>query len=198
MAIKSFTRSTIENNIFYRSMLAGNAFYNPSDEDILAEEVLTGTQASVTFSNLSASYGSTYQHLQVRATLRGDRSPQTADFAKITFNADTTGYARHALYGNGSTVASYGLTDVISTMDFPTAGGSTNQFGAIVMDVLDAFETTKNTTIRLLGGSAGTPNVIMLTSGLWVDTSAVDSIKFESGNGNNFVAGSRFTLIGLK
>jgi hypothetical protein len=133
-------------------------------------------------------------------TIRTTRS-NTADFLKLTFNADTTGYARHALYGNGSSVGSYGLTDIISTCDIPGGSAGSNQFGAVVMDILDPFETTKNKTTRALGGTVGSLNRIQLDSGLWIDTSAVSSIKLESGNageGANLAIGSRFSLYGIK
>jgi hypothetical protein len=125
----------------------------------------------------------------------------TADFVKVTFNADTTGYARHALYGNGSSVASYGLTDIISTPDLPGNSAGSGQFGAVVMDILDAFETTKNKTTRALGGASGSVNRIQLDSGLWIDTSAITSIKLESGNaseGAGLATGTRFSIYGLK
>lgn len=168
--------------------------------DLLESQVLTSNTASITFSNLNSSYGSTYQHLQLRMTLRTTRS-NTADFIKLTFNADTTGYARHALYGTGSTPASYGLTDIISTPDIPGGSAGTGQFGAVVMDILDAFETTKNKVTKAIGGTVGSLNRIQLDSGLWIDTNAITSIKLESGNageGANLAQYSRFSLYGIK
>jgi hypothetical protein len=167
--------------------------------DLLETQTLSSATASITFSSLST-YASTYQHLQIRMAIRTTRS-NTADFLKLTFNADTTGYARHALYGNGSSVGSYGLTDIISTPDIPGGSAGANQFGAVVMDIVDAFETTKNKTTRALGGTVGSVNRIQLDSGLWIDTSAVSSIKLESGNageGANLAIGSRFSLYGIK
>ena len=203
MAIKSFTRSTIENNIFYRSMLAGNAFYNPSDEDILAEEVLTSSQASVTFSSLDT-LAAGYQHLQVRMTNRQDRAVTGFDRVAIRFNGDTgTNYAGHYVYGNGSSVSSvawaasksYALGG-ITIFNGDTSGA----FGANVIDILDPFETTKYTTTRTLGGAeAAGQKWIGLHSGLWMNTAAVTSITiFGESSTYDCLTGSRFTLIGLK
>lgn len=166
--------------------------------DLLETQVLGSSAASVTFSSLST-YAN-YKHLQLRMTVRTTRS-NTADFLKLTFNADTTGYARHALYGTGSSVGSYGLTDIISTPDIPGGSAGASQFGAVVMDILDAYDTTKNKVTRALGGAAGSVNRIQLDSGLWIDTSAISSIKLESGNageGANLAQYCRFSLYGIK
>jgi hypothetical protein len=183
---------------FFATAGAGAASFGSFD--LLETQVLGTATASVTFSNLNSAYGATYQHLQIRMTMRTTRS-NTADFLKLTFNADATGYARHALYGNGSSVASYGLTDIISTSDIPGGSAGADQFGAAVMDILDPFETTKNKTTRALGGAVGSVNRIQLDSGLWIDTNAITSIKLESGNageGANLAVGCRFSLYGIK
>lgn len=195
MAVKSLSNSSILQPFQTNSMLGdyeSNYFHH------LETVCLGGSAASVTFSNL-ARY-SDYQHLQLRVAVRTTRA-NTADFIKLTFNSDTTGYARHAIYGNGSSVGSYGLTDIISTPDIPGGSAGASQFGAVVMDILDAYDTTKNKTTRALGGAAGSVNRIQLDSGLWIDTNAISSIKLESGNageGANLAAGSRFSLYGIK
>ena len=178
---------------------AGASAASAGSFDLLETQVLGSSTASVTFSSLGT-YSPTYKHLQIRMTVRTTRS-NTADFLKLTFNADATGYARHALYGNGSSAASYGLTDIISTCDIPGGSAGANQFGAVVMDILDAYETTKNKTTRALGGAVGSVNRIQLDSGLWIDTNAISSIKLESGNageGANLAQYSRFSLYGVK
>ena len=196
MAIKSFTRSTIENNIFYRSMLAGNAFYNPSDEDILAEEVLTSSQASVTFSNLVASYGSTYQHLQIRAVAQHTTGGLDTDYMRIN-GVSTNSYSWHQLRGNGSTVSSI-AGSTTDKMFVQFVGDDTNKFGVAIIDILDPFETTKYTTIRSFTGGEDDAGgkLVGLLSGLYQATTAVDSISINASTGS-LNTGSRFTLIGL-
>jgi len=201
MAIKSFTRSTIENNIFYRSMLAGNTAYSPStDEDVLAEEILTSSQASVTFSGLDT-LAAEYKHLQIRYTSRIDETVGGAGTFYVNVNSDTgSNYARHFLRGNGSTVISAALTST-STPDIGYTAGAESAsgvFGAGVIDILDAFETTKYTTMRSSSGLASGYKEVWLGSVLWMNTAALTSVSFETFGVWNFVSGSSFTLIGVK
>jgi hypothetical protein len=200
MAIKSFTRSTIENNIFYRSMLAGNDAFDPSSENILAEEVLTSSQASVTFSSLDT-LAAGYQHLQIRMTARSTRNATSSDF-DFRFNGDSgTNYTWHYMRGSGSAMESAGTGGLDSVRGYQTLTGATNtsgSFAATVIDILDPFETTKNTTIRFFTGFTGSLNRVLLESGVWLNTDAVTSITLDEYYGSNFAAGSRFTLIGLK
>jgi hypothetical protein len=149
--------------------------------DLLETEILTGSQASVTFSSLNSTYGADYQHLQIRIVVRSAVSESASQIA-LYLNGDTSSanYAFHQLYGNGSTVGSEGygsgtlgqITPIVRTFG---ATGTADAFGAGVVDILDSFETSKYTTVRSLHGAAGV-NAVGLTSGLWMNTNAVDSI----------------------
>jgi hypothetical protein len=168
-----------------------------SDYDLLETEILTGSQASVTFD--VTGLGSTYQHLQIRYAVRSDRA-DTIDFSQVTFNADTgTNYSIHYLRGDGSSASSLGLTSQnfmwggFST----TANSSASTFSPSVIDILDPFETTKFTTIRALSGINTTETSVALFSGLWMNTNALTSITLDN-YGSNWVTGSRFSLMGLK
>ncbi len=200
MAIKSLQHSSLTDNIFYRSMLAGNTAYEPSDEDILAEEVLTSSQASVTFSSLDT-LASDYQHLQVRAVTRNARTVGGHERINLTFNSDTgNNYATHRLRGTGSSVSSLATTSTDKMyVGFSPREASGSEFSANVIDILDFSSTNKNTTVRALGGTHSPSDYrIALFSGVWLNTSAVTSMTFTDDGGDNFQAGSRFTLIGLK
>lgn len=198
MAIKSFTRSTIENNIFYRSMLAGNTAYQPSDEDILAEEILTSSQASVTFSSLGDYATAGYQHLQIRTVTRSIRSADS-DAMDLRFNSDSgTSYYSHHMRGNGSSVASFVIASRLTTNIIPAASEVSGDFDAKIIDILDPFDSSKNTTIRTLWGHTGSlNNFVCLSSGAWFNTAAVTTISVDCDI-SSFATGSRFTLIGLK
>ena len=197
MAIKSLQHSSLTDNIFYRSMLAGNTAYDPSDEDILAEEVLTSSQASVTFSSLDT-LAAGYQHLQIRYVAGNTNVATDFDNVIMRFNSDAgANYAHHRLWGTGS-VNSYASSSQTQMLGGLVSRGSSTAFAANVIDILDAFETTKNKTIRVLtGGTNSSQNVIGLNSGLWISTSAVTTILLSNFE-NTFRVGSRFTLIGLK
>jgi hypothetical protein len=174
------------------SVAAGNAF------ELLETTTLTGTQATVSFSNLNSAYGSIYQHLQIRATGRTTRGGFLSDVLKLEFNSDTTSgnYKYHQLFGNGSALTS--ATNPY--FSFATAvDASTNLFGAIVLDILDPFETTKNKTVRSLGGhTSGSDQAIEVGSMGWFSTAVVTSIELKSWTGNSWVSGTRFSLYGLR
>jgi hypothetical protein len=82
--------------------------------------------------------------------------------------------------------------------NMPVASSTANVFGAFVVDILDPFETTKNTTVRSLGGMNAAWASIELRSGAWLSTSAAASILLKPLVGGNFVANSRFSIYGIK
>ena len=198
MAIKSLQHSSITDNIFYRSMLAGNTAFIPEDEFLLEEQVLSSSAASVTFSGLDA-YAGVYQHLQLRIVSR-DTRVGNAGAATIRFNGDTgANYTGHYLAGNGSTV-DYGFDGTGQTSSWayyiPSANIAADSFGAAVIDLLDAFSTSKNMVFRSLSGFTS-PSQILVKSGMRINTEALTSITLLA-SGGNYVIGSRFSLYGAK
>jgi hypothetical protein len=157
----------------------------------------SGGTASVTFTDGGAWSG--YKHLQIRTI---GRTTQTAvdSIQWLRFNGDTgTNYSYHVLYGNGSAVASAGATSQTLARISTDVGANSpaNIFGLTIVDVLDAFSTTKNKTIRSLSGAVLSSPWIVFTSGSWMSTTAVTSVTIYPNSGN-FVAGSRFSLYGIK
>jgi hypothetical protein len=173
--------------------------------DLLATEILTGSAASVTFSSLG-DYAADYQHLQIRGAIRTIRSGQTNSEASVRFNADTgSNYAHHFLRGTGSAVQSAAATSQtsISISDGTSSSTSTaSSFSAVVLDILDPFETTKYTTTRHLFGNSATTYFgsgdIRLASGLWMNTASLTSITFMDRNATAYDIGSRFSLYGIR
>lgn len=163
--------------------------------ELISTTVLGSATSSVTFSSIV----STYKHLQIRTTYR--RADAGTMLAMLTFNGSGTGYAWHRLYGTGSAVYSDATTSTTQILTF--AGPSSNDTAGIFMpaiyDVLDYASTTKNTTVRAFTGAEmnSSPDVVMLSSGLWANTSAVTSLTLASLAGN-FAIGSRFSLYGIK
>lgn len=165
--------------------------------DLLETQVLGSSQASVTFSSLSA-YSSTYQHLQIRMVARTTRAVSEDGSPIIYLNGDTTSnYRSHYLVGNGSNVVSYDNGTNMGLGSYPGSSAGANQFLASVVDLLDPFETTKNKTIRVLAGMPGSFNSVRLNSGLWLSTNALTSIQV-SANVASWAIGSRFSLYGWK
>jgi hypothetical protein len=173
--------------------------------DLLETEILTGTQASVTFSSLNSTYGADYQHLQIRYVARTDKTGDPDNYLHAQFNNVTSSsYASHQLQGNGSSVTSSALASQtymrLANGSLIGAGASAGAFSASVIDILDPFETTKNTTARALTGISGGVTysyVINLSSGVFLSTAAITEIDLFPLSGN-FVADSRFSLYGLK
>lgn len=167
-------------------------------ESIATVTVGSGGSATVTFSSIPA----TYAHLQLRMLLRGDRA-DTMDDIKIQFNSDTgNDYANHILYGDGGGVATYAQSSfsmIYSYIGMPAANATASIFFTGVMDILDYSSTNKNKTTRWLQGydrnGAGS---VGLTSGLWVDTSAINTITISPRYGTNFVQYSQIALYGIK
>jgi len=169
--------------------------------ELLETTVLGTATASVTFSNLDTNYGSTYQHLQLRVVARTDRA-DTDDFIVLRFNGDSgNNYATHVLRGNGTNVQSSAPRTSYANIEIQAITAATqtaNSFGAVIIDILDPFETSKNTTIRAFTGLTGSFNFVSLDSGLWINTNAVTTILLDQSFGSNFVTGSRFSLYGLR
>jgi len=165
--------------------------------DLLETEILTGDTASITFSSLGT-YASDYQHLQIRAATRASVSSFDS-FAKLTFNGSSTNYQSHALFGDGSSVTGqFWNTSTYILCLFSQGNTSTaNAFGAGVIDILDPFSSSKNTTIRDLSGRTANDDRIVLGSGAWFDTTAISSITL-TPSGGNFKEYSRFSLYGLR
>ena len=158
-------------------------------ESISTATVGAGGASSITFSSIP----STYTHLQIRASM----VTSSGAWIATQINSDTsTGYASHAMWGNGSGagngfgtgtgVATYGYTGLFDA--------ATN--GAMVMDVLNYSNTTTNKTIRVLWGNDrnGAGEVGINSFFRPSQTGAIDTIKI-SGPFSQY---STFALYGIK
>ena len=165
--------------------------------DALASITLSASATSIVFSGIP----SDYKHLQLRMLLRGDRT--NGDDLNVKFNGDTgNNYAVHVLGGDGANTAPYGQSSfgfIYSYQGIPGAGTTTGLFYSGIMDILDYKDTNKNKTTRWLQGydNNGGGNV-QLTSGLWVNTAAINSISVAPRYGTNFVQYSQIALYGVK
>ena len=177
--------------------LLGASLGFSSDFELISTTILPSAQSSVVFD--VSSFASTYKHLQIRLVGRTTRSGSSADSALLRINGDTgSSYKQHELYGNGTSAVSAvdpGNTS-IPLFRLTASTSAANAFGAIVVDLLDTYSTTKNKTVRYLGGATN-GNFIYLGSGARFNTEAVSSLSLTGTNGN-FVAGSRFSIYGIK
>lgn len=194
MPNKSLSRSGLLTYQKYSSLLVGNDAYNPIPPGayhLLESEILTGTQSSVTFSSLG-DYSSDYQHLQIRAVVRG----ASAFNAQGIINADTgSNYNWHWLEANGSNVNAGGATSS-GFMNLGVGVSETNVFSYFVIDILDPFQTTKFTTIRSAYGAATAGSKWMgMASAAWRNTNSLTSFEIK---GSTLQIGSRFSIYGLR
>jgi hypothetical protein len=129
---------------------------------------------------------------------RSTRSGESDDPLDVQFNSITSSFFTHRLTGNGSSVASEGLTSRSGMrLGFISAANSTaNVFGGVVIDVLDAYSTTKNKTFRSLSGITSA-NLVSLNSGSHETTASITQITLLPQFGS-FVTASRFSLYGIK
>jgi len=161
-----------------------------------------GSFESIATANLSGistttfnSIPSTYKHLQLR--FLGIESSLASTF-RLRLNGDTgTNYARHWLYGDGSS-ASAGGTASTTVIDIGSKLGILTEPCVGIIDIHDYASTTNNKTIRSFSGhDRNGAGEIGLYSGVWLSTAAVTSVTFFASSGNQN-AGATIALYGIK
>jgi hypothetical protein len=170
--------------------------------ELIETQILGSATASVTLSGL-ASYASAYKHLQIRIVARTERAGFNRDLFFMRLNGDTaSNYNAHGLFGAGNAVFSAAdATSYITLYSYaPALTAPTGQFGTYIVDLLDAYSTTKNKTTRSLSGGIvqSSESGVALSSGLWRSTSAITSATLLSGTGSNLSIGSRFSIYGIR
>jgi len=183
-------------------MLAGNAAYDPAATWLIQRVNGTGSSGSITFSSIPQ----TYQHLQVRIISR-DTTATNADIPlnlRLGNGSIDTGanYARHYLEGNGTSVSASGVASAstIQMIRASAGGGSTaNIHGVSIIDIHDYTSTTKNKTVRSFNGVDfnNANGALGLTSGLWMSTSAVNTLRVYLSTGS-FTTSTSIALYGYK
>ena len=190
--IKSASRSSLVEDVKYTSMSAGVV---PSNEYLIESRILDTAVSEITFNNLDQ-FAGTYRHLQIVASYRCSAS--TEGYLALQYNGVTTSsYRQHMLEGNGSTVTSSADGSAVSNSYLGVIPGTsqTGAWGAMTLDILDAYSTSKNKVLRRL--SSGAWREITFGSGLFNSTAQVSSIRLFDIAGSNFLAGSRFSIYGV-
>lgn len=162
-----------------------------SSYESIATATGTGSSGTITFSSIP----STYKHLQVR-TLANDAS---GNQLTMQFNSDTgSNYSYHRLQGTGATVAGAGGANQTQISFVGYAPYTTSTYGISIIDIIDYANTSKYKTSRtLMGYDINGGGLVLLGSGLWMNTAAINSISI-STSGANFTTASRFALYGIK
>jgi hypothetical protein len=174
------------------------SFLELTDFYQIATTTLGSAQSSITFSSIPQDY----THLQIRGIARSTRTEVNSGI-NITMNSDTgSNYPYHAVYGSGSSAASYsGASQTAMYSGGILAASSTAScFSPIVIDILDYNNTNKFKTIRILSGSdqnSASFSEVGLVSGNYRSTTAVSSLTLTAAV-NNLAQYSSFALYGIK
>jgi len=179
------------------SQISGKLWAPDGAYDSLATVTVPATAvASITFAGIP----NTYKHFQVRCIARSDSGSPTS--LSFTFNGDTNNanyFSRHLVYGDGATAAGINNPTLTGITGGSVATNTTSLVAPNIIDVLDYSSTTKNKTLRILGGyDANGSGAIGLGSGLWLNTSAITSITITAFGGPNFTQYSQFSLYGVR
>ncbi len=149
--------------------------------------------STITFSSIP----STYKHLQVRMSMIGASG---GSLIVANFNSDTgANYTWHSLQGQGSSATGYnGTGNTYSRWFGRDVGTSSTAPTVLVADILDYTNTNKNTTVRVLSGmDANGSGEVGLSSSLWLNTSAINSITIKTHDSVNFASGTKIALYGV-
>jgi hypothetical protein len=181
---------------------SGGAAVSASSYESIASGTGTGSNTTITFSSIP----STYKHLQIRGIYRDTAANATRKQITFQFNSDTgSNYIIHEMRGDGATITLNGYTSFPSINVLGAGIGNSataNIFGASITDIHDYTSTTKNKTTRSIAGvnnnnTTATNQAMTLSSGLWLNTSAITSITIGCGD-TAFASGTVFSLYGIK
>ena len=167
----------------------------------IATQAVTSNTLTVTFGSIPQNYSS----LQLRILSRSTRTAMAN--LNIQVNSATGSvYTRHELSADGATVTSSGaVAGGVTTASIARSTGTdsaSDVFAVSIIDIHDSNSTTKNKTIRSLYGidnnGASPAGVIGSRSVLYIGTDAITSLTLSSASSTNFVAGSVFSLYGIR
>lgn len=166
--------------------MAAGATYEP-----ITTTTLGSAQTSVTFSSISGSY--------TDLVLIANFGTSAIDYVQIVLNSDTTvsNYSGTYILGGGTSAATGRYTGANgaywlggSTQTSTTTGESIGKYMFL--------NYSNTTTFKTVLQRADTPSTgIGSMVGLWRNTAAITSIKFQIVNGQTINSGSTFTLYGI-
>lgn len=165
---------------------------------LISRQTLTGTAASVTFSNIPQ----TFQTLKLVVSSRDDLSASTSQDVYMQFNGDTgANYSFRRVYGTGSSTASDSVTSAATALraarnDNSSATASTFSSNEITIPNYTG-NANKAVSSDQVDENNATQALQLLVAALWSNTSAIQSIRLQPFTTANFVSGSTFSLYGV-
>jgi len=169
----------------------------PPGFESIQTQTLTGTQASISFTGIPG----TFTHLQLR--YYGFSNSFGTQFMEINGNTSTGDYRTHYTFGSGATASGGDLTSRAAILGMGYTGQFNTTYPTVgIIDLLDYTNTTKIKTIRGIHGvdtnNTGYGGEASMNSGWYNSGSAITSLRFYLDGGNNFTAGSKYGLYGIK
>ena len=171
-------------------MSSGVAASTSSYESI-ASATGTGSSGTITFSSIP----STYASLQIRIFSQDSSINQNG----IRFNSDSgSNYFTHYIVGGGTAANAGAIINTNRASYVAYSASAANTGGVAIIDILDYASTTKNKTVKSFAGwDENGSGEVYLTSGLWLNTSAINSFSIVN-LGSNFTTQTQVALYGIK
>lgn len=150
----------------------------------LATITLTGTDSSIDFASIPATYRDLVLVVQGTTT--------TGAGLPMRFNGDSgSNYSNVVAYGDGSSTASGSGSGTSFELGYFT----TNPAMSIVQ-IMDYSATDKHKTALIRYGSPASTNITAMRAGRWASTAAITSITLTLTTGS-YSSGTTFSLFGI-
>jgi hypothetical protein len=164
----------------------------PATYTLIDSEVLTSSQASVTFSAIPA----TYTDLVLKMSMRGPGGG-AASSIDLTFNGTTANYSKTQLRGDGTTADSFNSSnssDITLSTTVNQSGATANTFSNAEIYIPN-YTVTSNKPISVDSATENNATEAYRTAiaGLSRNTAAITSITITA----NLGTGSSFYLYGI-
>jgi hypothetical protein len=157
----------------------------PSTYTPIATQTLGSASSTVTFSSIPATY------TDLIIILNGQSTTGTPEII-TRFNSDTgSNYSRTFVLGDGSLTSSGRSTSQTYFAPASIETGNT----IIIFNIMNYSNTTTNKTA--ICRATLPAQIAAATVGLWQSTAAINTIAISTAS-STFVAGSTFTLYGIK
>lgn len=158
--------------------------------DSLATTTLSTNTASVTFSNISGNY----TDLVLICSLR--QASDSAMYVRVNgTTGSSTAYGTVRLFGDGTSAQANRIADWFGYWFSSEKAPQATSFATWIVNLQNYSNTTTFKT--MLARSSNAPEQVEVSAGMWRSTAAITEVMVDS-NGSNWVAGSTFTLYGVK
>lgn len=153
-----------------------------------------GSSFSLSFTNIPQ----TFTHLQIRYVAKSTNA-STGNIAFEIAPYTAGSFSRHSFTANGVSFSNSTVTsqDFIQVNDAIPLSGTTDAFGAGVVDILDYTNTSIGKTLRIFQGQTVSNVRVGLHAGRSGSTNAVTEIGMTLTAGE-FANGSRVSLYGIR